>query len=365
MSITNETKTTEAGLRTSFPIAMLMSAFLAIAFYGVIELTLLIFLTFRRWRGLYFWSLVVATWGIAVNGVGYILKFFEVTTANYFSATLIIIGWICMVTGQSVVLYSRLHLVLYDYSKVRGVLILIIANVFICHIPVAVLVYGVNSSHPAPFVRPYEVYECVQLTIFALQEVFISGLYIYYTTKMLGPVYEANGKTRKSVKTHLIYINAILIVLDVILVSLQYAGLYEIQTCLKPAVYSIKLKLEFNILNQLLQLSKSQSQGSRTRSGCYGSTTLYSHKSIIDPTNNNENDIPSFTSFIHGNGISLVGIQGQSVMRTTEIIIEREEYPSRDNASQETDHQGTGIVNKSLEKVSPSSSQTQLAQAGF
>jgi hypothetical protein len=274
------------GLRTSFPIAMLMSAFLSIALYGVVELTLLILLTFKKWQGLYFWSLIIATWGIAFNGVGYILKSFQVTSANMFSATLIIIGWTCMVTGQSLVLYSRLHLVLYDHSKVRNVLILIVTNVFTCHIPVSALVYGVNSSHPAPFVRPYEIYENVQLAVFALQEVFISGLYIYYATKILGPAFTIRGRPRKTVMTQLIYINIALIVLDIVIVSLQYAGLYEVQTSLKPAVYSIKLKLEFNVLNHLLKGTRKQSQRFMSDPNSLG-VTAQSSPNIVSAEGNN------------------------------------------------------------------------------
>lgn len=367
MAMATATKTNGmvAGLQTTFPVAMLMSAFLAIAFYGVIELTILIFLTFKRWRGLYFWSLVISTWGIAINGVGYILKFFEVISANQIAATLIIVGWVSMVTGQSVVLYSRLHLVVYDPRKVRCVLVLIIANVFVCHVPVTVLVYGVNSTNPTRFVRPYEIYECVQLTIFALQEVFISALYIYYTTKILGPVYEVRGKNRKAVMQHLIYISAALIVLDLVLVCLQYAGQYEIQTSLKPAVYSIKLKLEFNILNQLLQVSQHASQNSKSYGTHHDNVEQFVHTATIEMPKNNEGINPTAKSFAYGDSISLVDMQGQGVMKTTEVIIEREEYPTRNSISERTDDQGALEAGKVSGRLSASSSQVQLAESGY
>ena len=249
-----------AGLQISFPIAMLMAGFLGVAFFCVIEITIYILCTFKRWRGLYFWSLMVATWGIAFNGLGYTLKFFHVTTATLLSVTLIIIGWISMVTGQSMVLYSRLHLVLHDQNKLRGVLILILANVLTCHIPVTALVYGVNSSNPAPFVKPYEVYERVQLTVFAFQEALISGLYIYYARDVLLIAGEIRRQPRTAVMLQLIYINSILMVLDAVLLGLQYAGYYEVQTSLKPAIYSVKLKLEFNVLNNLLGATQDRSQ---------------------------------------------------------------------------------------------------------
>ncbi|KZM25354.1 uncharacterized protein EKO05_0000645 [Ascochyta rabiei] len=256
-----------AGLQTSFPIAMLMAGLLAVSFFSVIELTVWTLSTFQRWKGLYFWSLIVATWGIAFNSLGYTLKFFQVTTANLFSVTLIIIGWICMVTGQSVVLYSRLHLVLHNHKKLRCVLIVIISNFFACHVPVTALVYGVNSSNPSPFLRPYDIYERVQLTIFACQEALISGLYIYYARGFLHTARHSRYQPRNTLMFQLIYLNLILMALDVALLGLQYTGFYEIQTSLKPAIYSLKLKLEFKVLNNLLRSTEDQSQNLEAYTG--------------------------------------------------------------------------------------------------
>jgi len=64
---------------------------------------------------------------------------------------------------------------------------------------------------------------------------------------------------------HLIYINILIIVLDLVLLGTEYAGLFYIQTTLKCAVYSIKLKLEFTILNQLLEYSQLTLQSNANR----------------------------------------------------------------------------------------------------
>jgi hypothetical protein len=264
----DNTHTIATGLQTGEPIPMLMSAFLSIAYYGVIELNLRIFFTFKRRRGLYFWSLLISTWGVAFNCTGYIFKFFQVIRLDLLSATLIVIGWTCMVTGQSVVLWSRLNLVLYDDAKLRGILVLIIVNAITCHVPVSVLVYGMNSTNPQLFTRPYEIYERVQLTIFASQEIFISCIYIYYTSKFLGDA-DTNSSNnnshstlsprtipRRTVMKQLIVVNLLMIAMDIVIVCLQYTGFYQVQTSFKAAAYSIKLKLEFEILNHLVTVSR-------------------------------------------------------------------------------------------------------------
>ncbi|KAJ4331535.1 hypothetical protein N0V87_009079 [Didymella glomerata] len=249
-----------AGLATSFPIAMLMSALLSIAFFCALELYVWILSTFRKRRGLYFWSLIVATSGIILNGLGYTLKFFQVTTQGFFSVTVICLGWTCMVTGQSIVLYSRLHLVVHNEKLLRCILAIIVIDALATHIPVTVLVYFVNGPNPSRFVGPYEVYERTQLVIFAVQEAVISGLYIYYAKDVLTTLDEVRKKPRRAVMKQLIYINIILMALDSILIGLQFAGFYEVQTSLKPAIYGLKLKLEFNVLNQLLRATKDRSQ---------------------------------------------------------------------------------------------------------
>jgi hypothetical protein len=52
---------------------------------------------------------------------------------------------------------------------------------------------------------------------------------------------------------HLIYINLLIISLDITLLGIQYASLFYLQGAFKPAIYGVKLKLEFVILNRLIK----------------------------------------------------------------------------------------------------------------
>lgn len=54
----------------------------------------------------------------------------------------------------------------------------------------------------------------------------------------------------------LVAINAIFIALDITLIALEYSGQYVGEVSVKRAVYTIKLKLEFVLLNQLQAISK-------------------------------------------------------------------------------------------------------------
>ncbi|KAI1857739.1 uncharacterized protein JN550_013075 [Neoarthrinium moseri] len=243
----------------------------AIALYNVLELNYMVLWTFRKRRGLYFWSLVVATWGIAVNSIGYLLEHLQLINQTQIYSTLIVIGWICMVTGQSVVLYSRLHLVMPDEKRLRAVLWMIIINAVVLHIPVTVLVYGSNSSNPAPFFKTYSIYEKIQLTIFFLQETIISGLYVWETVNLLRFTKDIRGKRgARRVLNHLIFVNIVVIMLDISILGLEFSDYYNLQTGYKPLVYSIKLKMELSILNQLVELTRASSQASFSMSNSNG-----------------------------------------------------------------------------------------------
>ncbi|KAH8896544.1 hypothetical protein GQ53DRAFT_616011, partial [Thozetella sp. PMI_491] len=243
---------TEAGVTL-----IVVLVFLSISFYNVLELTLIIFTTFKQFRGLYFWSFLVATWGIALWSLGFVLKDTGVSTQYLLFMPFIEIGWTCMVTGQSMVLYSRLHIVLRSRKKLRMALYMIIFDAIICHVPIIVVAFGTNSPNPGPFIVPYSVYEKVQVSIFFVQELILSGLYISETVKMMrvqnGTNLGDNGGPRKLMK-HLVLVNIIIVLLDITILGLEYAGYFQLQTAYKGLVYSVKLKLEFSILNRLVEM---------------------------------------------------------------------------------------------------------------
>jgi hypothetical protein len=314
-------------LNVSLATIAVMIAFVSIAIYNSIELLFVVVLTFKRRSGVYFFSILVATIGIFLNAIGYTCKYFRLIPIDIISATLILIGWCSMITGQSVVLYSRLHLVVRDPRRIRWVLILIITNAIILHIPIIVLVYGANSSNPGPFIPIYSIYEKVQLTVFFVQELIISGLYVYETFHILKPADTLKAKSRRTVLTHLIYVNIIVILLDITLLGIEYSGHYEIQTSYKAALYSVKLKLEFSILNRLIMVIKgNNSQTSNTHSHP-------NHSMPLDTlVHRHQHDRPSggathssCNAYSITNNQLFTDIEGNStsVMKTTEVIIER------------------------------------------
>lgn len=227
-----------------------------ITWYNAFELVILIFVTFAQYRGLYFWSLFVSSAvGLIPYSLGFLLKFFNLTTATWLPVTFLTIGWWAMVTGQSFVLYSRLHLVLANQRVLHRVLLMILINAVLLHIPTTVLTYGTNLTSPGATLNSYKtaynVIEKIQMTGFCLQEFIISGLYIWETVRMIRLDMD-QGK--RKIQYQLLAINMIIIILDLGLLVAEYRNYYIMETMLKGAVYSIKLKLEFAVLGKLIHL---------------------------------------------------------------------------------------------------------------
>lgn len=233
--------------------------FQSIALYNVVELTFIIWTVFKRHSGTYFWSFVVATYGILIYAIGFILEYAgpRDQSARFVYVTLILIGWSCMLTGQSMVLWSRLHIILRDAFKLKLVLYMIIINCIIIYPPISVVLFGTtaSNSNASTYATVYSVYEKIQVTLIFVQEVIISLIYVYETVKLTKVLSIMRDQaSSRGLRNYLIAINIIIIILDIGILSLEYADQYLLQTAYKGFVYSVKLKLEFTILNRLVEM---------------------------------------------------------------------------------------------------------------
>jgi hypothetical protein len=131
---------------------------------------------------------------------------------------------------------------------------MIVTNFCILHIPVTVLFLGSNTANSDQFLPAFEIYERIQLAGFSIQESIISGLYIWEAAHGLQPIFAIKRATKREVIRHLIMVNILVVLLDISILLTQYLDYFQIQTTYKPMIYSIKLKMEFDVLNRLLVL---------------------------------------------------------------------------------------------------------------
>lgn len=350
--------------------------FLSLAFYNVIELLCIIWGTFKRYAGLYFWSFLMATIGIALSCVGFCIKYFAPASLGYFSCTLSLMGWVFMVTGQSLVLWSRLHLVLRNQRRLKIILWIIIFNGVVCHGMVIPLVYGSFSNHPEIFQVPYTITEKIEIVVFFLQETMLSGLYIYETVKMLrlGGGLGGRRSGRRLLK-NLILVNILVIILDITILTLEFANLYDYQISYKPFAYSVKLKVEFTVLNRLVELtSGGRDLRSSQHSGSSSGRNNSNASAVLDTFNSNKS-ISGGSYHAYAKGGCGDNLQKPTpaelencnrVMMTTAITVHRHKVHDADRQSRKSSDGSTSGTSKETSEGGgeKSSSQTNLTRNG-
>ncbi|OQE24088.1 hypothetical protein PENFLA_c010G02493 [Penicillium flavigenum] len=234
-------------------IRIVMIVFSTIALYNSVELIVLVFASFSHYHGLYFWALFLSVaLGVIPYTIGYLCEFFSPSPA-WLSLTLATIGFYVMVPGQSVVLYSRLHLIVRNHKVLRLVLWFIIIDTVILLVPTTTLVYLIVYVSTNPTVKGYNVIERMELAWFCAQEFVLTGIYISETVKLI-KIWPGRDRRRLNIMYQLLAINALIIIFDFTLLILEYVGYHSLQVTLKPMVYSIKLKLEFAVLGKLVAL---------------------------------------------------------------------------------------------------------------
>lgn len=229
----------------------LLVAMLTLAIYMSFIVDLKVLTTFKRRNTLYCWSILLASWGIMSHSLGIILKWFVGRCPWFVNTSFATFGWWGMVTGQSLVLYSRLHLVVREKRVLRFVLTMIIVNFLLFQVPTTVLTFGSNQREPGLWLKIYNVYERIQLIVFTLQELIISIIYIRAALKMLQP---GDSPNTESTRKLLIYLNILCIVLDIVFVIQVYIGDWVYKTGTQSLAYAIKLSIEFIVLNKLMDI---------------------------------------------------------------------------------------------------------------
>ena len=130
---------------------------------------------------------------------------------------------------------------------------------------------------------------------------------------------------------HLIYVNILVILMDITLLCTEYASLYEIQITFKGALYSIKLRLEFAVLNDLLSIfsPRESSQDDVYSYSERGTIPLSIINSRHQPPQGNatyrlQEPIPAPASGQHQLPLDRK-MDGGCIVMTTEVVVENEE----------------------------------------
>lgn len=184
---------------------------IALALYNSLEMVLLISMTFKRYKGLYFWTLVLCNLGVVLYTIGMMLTYYRLGLLALCKVVLDF-GWVCMILFQSLVLYSRLGLILDNPTIVKAVKWMIIIDSILLFPIVIIFDFGSTYSKGPAFSAGYFYIEHVQITGFTVQELTISGLYVWKTIALLKVLQKPNTR---NVIWQLLTINVIIVAMDV------------------------------------------------------------------------------------------------------------------------------------------------------
>lgn len=118
------------------------------------------------------------------------------------------------------------------------------------YIPTTTLAFGSFATDSDKFKDGGNAMEKIQMTAFSIQEFAISGLYIRQIFRLSKTTFDQD-KQRKIY--HLLTVHAVIICLDVALLTLEYMDYLVYQQSFKSVAYSMKLKMEFAVLGDLIE----------------------------------------------------------------------------------------------------------------
>lgn len=126
------------------------AAFIGIALFIVVDVSVGIWRIFRKRTGYYYWSMKLGTLACAVDALGVILKYLLPNTRHIwgFYTILLLVGWSTYAPAQLLVLYSRLHLINESYRLQRWVLVMITSTIFFIIIPTWIVVWPAYDPDP-------------------------------------------------------------------------------------------------------------------------------------------------------------------------------------------------------------------------
>jgi hypothetical protein len=165
-----------------------------------------------------------------------------------------------MVTGFSTVIYSRLNIIVQSRYIRRLVLAMIIVT-SICLHSIIVLQFGLTTTtlhdpeNRGPWLAGINPMERIQVTCFSIQELIISSFYVKAAWDYLQDRLSPDQRTRKVMRL-LFVVQILVFALDIIIITLDGAGYFLLKTYLSSFVYTLKLELDFVILNQLVEISR-------------------------------------------------------------------------------------------------------------
>jgi hypothetical protein len=189
--------------------------------------------------------------GIILVTVAYDIPIFTLSYNPHAVAAVFGFGWVFMVSGFSLVLYSRLHLIFPNPKLIRALLLVIIGSGICLHTPILVSEFLLRSN----YITSYKIYHFISYldVIYSVQEVVLSTAYIYLFIRFVR-MGTSKGSSHAHLRrtTHLLIVaEAVVVLTDLAVNVLLYQRLYLARRMVLTFVCAFQLRVEFLVLNRL------------------------------------------------------------------------------------------------------------------
>lgn len=193
------------------------------------------------------------SWSLLGNNLTQMVIFITLFHPKYSLGSFAVFTWSAMVASQALVLYSRLHLIVQDCRQIRWVPYMIGISLVALLVPRTAFFYVANGID---IYLPSYIYHKIALCGFFLQELIICMIYIREAVRALRPISAAEGRDAWKVLIYLIIANILIPAFSCTIVITEFIWFIPTELSFHALSYSIKLKLEYFVLNQLCDVTK-------------------------------------------------------------------------------------------------------------
>jgi hypothetical protein len=185
--------------------------------YSTMELFFMIGYTFKRWSGLCFWSILLTTFGQALQIISAILQCYHPDTAA--ELTIGVPGYLMYVLFEFLALYSRLHILRASKRLLRWTLIIVFAELIIIEIPYMIMMIDIGLHPESPILPTYPIWIHLEGVVYLCMDL---GLSITYVVHIVDSWSFNEGLQQRKVFRHLIFMAVCNVLIDLVYVVVTY-----------------------------------------------------------------------------------------------------------------------------------------------
>ncbi|KAF2100178.1 hypothetical protein NA57DRAFT_73791 [Rhizodiscina lignyota] len=238
---------------------LILGGFIGIAWMCQFQVIVIGYTTFKRYSGLYFWSICSATVSLIIYTLGVLLYDFILgDTHAWIPSVLITAGYLIFIPSEYLFIFSRLHLLQPSRRMANFVKWMLLSEYLLIEIPATTLYLVVANTPYNPLLGDVvQVYVGISVVLLSAVLMIVSSLYLYLAWKLFG--LNASPEVKR-IFVSLFAGTTFIFILYCINIIIWFIKKAVIRGCWLPFEFSCTLIVEFWILNHLSQLATSTSR---------------------------------------------------------------------------------------------------------